>query len=135
MKSLVHGADLTVPIACEEAADPIDGERQDGQDPECPSQAQVVDHGVGSERVGESSEAGPRGPDTVGQGAFLSEPLRDKANGAGEEKAHAGAEGDALAEDQVPYLACEGGTYEGGTTCLQGCQWLLASCVYKWTLS
>lgn len=118
----MHGSYLAVPVAREEATHAVDSERQNRQDPERPGQTQVVDHGVGGERVGEAAEARPRGPDAVGQGAFPGEPLRDETDGAGKEEAHAGAKGDALAEDEMPYLAGEGGTYESSTACLFGCQ-------------
>lgn len=110
----MHRADLLVAVARQEAARAVDGERQHGQDAERPRQPEVAQHRVGRERVRQPAEARARGADAVGERAPPREPLREKPDGAREEEAHAGAEGDALGEDEVPDLRGEGGADEGG---------------------
>lgn len=114
MERGVHRADFLVPVPGQEAARAVDDERQDRQDAERPGQPQLPQHGVGGERVRQPAEAGARGADAVGERAPRREPLRDEPHRAREEEAHAGAEGDALRQDQVPDARGEGGADESG---------------------
>lgn len=126
----MHSTHLLVPIPGQEATPTINHKCKDRQDPKCPRQPQLADHGVGGKRVGQTAEARPCGADAIGERATLGEPLWEEAHAACEEEAHACAKGDALREDEMPNLAGERRTYEGGSAV-----WLLAEILQnrQWT--
>lgn len=108
----LHRAELLVPVLDQHRRDAVDDQHDQRQDAKRPGQAQVLDHGVGRERVDEPAHARPAGPQAVGERATLDEPLRDHTDRCHKGETHAEAKGDALGEDELPHLGGEGGADE-----------------------
>lgn len=106
------GANLLVSVLDEKAADAVYDKGEDGQNSKGPRQTDVLDHCVRPETVTDASEARAAGCKSVCEGPLRREPLGNNGHRCNKEKAHAQAEGDALTENQVPYLAGEGSTNE-----------------------
>ena len=102
MERDVDGADGLVPVPHDQTACSIHHEGEDGQDPKGPGQAEVGDHGIGRQGVGQAAKARPAGGDRVRERAVLGEPLRDHTDRGSKAKAEAETETHTLAEEEMP---------------------------------
>lgn len=107
MESRESTADGLVAISEQVTADQVHDAGNDTQNAECPAQPIARDDGTHCEGVDQAAETRSGGVDAHRYTAVLVEPLRGDTDTAHEEEAHAPAETDALAEEDVPFLGRE----------------------------
>ena len=61
VERIVDSTDGLVPVTHDQAACSVHDKGHDGQNPKGPSQAEIGDHGIGSQRVDKAAKAGSAG--------------------------------------------------------------------------
>ena len=115
VERIMDSTDGLVPVTHNQAARSVHHKGQDGQNPKGPSQAEIGDHGIGSQRVGKTAKAGSAGGNGIRKRASFGEPLRDHTDSGCKAEAQPEPEAQTLAEEQMPNVGGKRSPDEGYT--------------------